>query len=572
MKRPRPLAMLAVPAAVFLACGIALTAGAAPAVAATNLLANPGFEAGSLSGWTCSPIDSVTAAPVHSGSHALAGAASNSDDAQCAQAVSVQPSSSYVLTGWVEGNYVYLGDTGTGTTDTNTWTPSAPSWQQLSTTFTTGASTSSVTIYTHGWYAQGTYFADDLSLTGPGGSGGGGGGGTPTAPGAPTGLAVTGTTTSSASLSWTAPTGTVTGYNIYKNGARTATATGTSATVTGLTAATSYTFTVTATNSVGESPASNSVSATTTAAGGGGGGSTGAGSFAVAPYADLTNNQEPMLNAAATQAGLKAFSAAFVISSGCTPIWGDTLPVTNDPTVTSEITTAEADGAQPIVSFGGESGVELAQSCTNLSQLTAAYQSVISTLKIAHIDFDIEGAGIADTADNALRFQAIKALEAANPGLVVSVTIPVNPNGPDFNGQAFLQQAQSSGARIDLINVMAMDYGPSWDTGGANMGADAVEAAQDTLAFAQTLWPSMTYANIGVTPMIGVNDDSAEVFSEANAQTLLSFAQQNHLGRLSFWSVDRDQPCGGSASGLPACSEISQASLDFTKIFVKYTG
>ena len=43
----------------------------------------------------------------------LAGAASASDDAQCTQTVSVQPSSSYTLTGWVQGSYVFLGDTGT---------------------------------------------------------------------------------------------------------------------------------------------------------------------------------------------------------------------------------------------------------------------------------------------------------------------------------------------------------------------------------------------------------------------------------------------------------------------------
>jgi Fibronectin type III domain/Glycosyl hydrolases family 18/Carbohydrate binding domain len=570
MKHPRLLVLLAAPVAVLLAGGAALTAAAAPAAAATNLLANPGFETGSLSGWTCSATDSLTTSPVHSGSDALKGAASNTDDAQCAQTVSVQPSSSYTLSGWVEGAYVYIGDSGTGTSDTSSWTPSATSWQQLSTSFSTGASTTSVTIYVHGWYAQGTYYADDLSLTGAAGSGSGGGGGT-TVPAAPAGLTVTGTTSSSASLSWTAPAGTVTSYNIYENGTKVSSAAGTSATVSGLAASTTYTFAVTAVNSAGESARSASAQATTSAVSGGGGG-TGSGSYAVAPYADMTNNQEPMLNSAATQAGLKAFSAAFVIGSGCTPIWGDTLPVTNDPTVTSEITTAESDGAQPIISFGGEAGIELAQSCTNLSQLTAAYQSVINTLHVTHIDFDIEGAGIADTADNETRFQAIKALESANPGLVVSLTIPVNPNGPDFNGDAFLEQAQASGARIDLINVMTMDYGSSWDTSGASMGSYAVEAAQDTLAFVKTLWPSMTYANIGDTPMIGQNDDSAEVFTEANAQTLVSFAEQNHLGRLSFWSVDRDQPCGGSVSGLPACSEISQQSLAFTKIFTAYTG
>jgi hypothetical protein len=567
MKRTRLRSLIAALTAAWLAL-LGLTAAVAPASAATNLLTNPGFETGTLSGWTCSATDHVTGSPVHSGSDALAGAASASDDAQCTQTVSVQPSSSYTLTGWVQGSYVFLGDTGTGTTDTDTWTAAAPGWQQLSTSFSTGASATSVTVYVHGWYGEGTYYADDLSLTGPSGSGGGGGGSS--APAAPAGLAVTGTTASSVSLSWTAPSGTVTGYHVYKNAALATSVTGTTATVTGLAAATTYSFTVTAYNSTGESAASGAVQATTASSGGGGGGSPG--SFAVAPYADMTNNQEPMLNEAATQAGLKAFSAAFVIGSGCTPIWGDTLPVTSDPTVTGEITTAEADGAQPIVSFGGEAGTELAVSCTNLSQLTAAYQSVINTLHVTHIDFDIEGAEIAYTANNATRFQAISALEAANPGLVVSVTIPVLPSGPDANGQAFLAAAKAAGTRIDVINAMAMDYYGSYDTGGAAMGTDAVDAAQATLAYAKTLWPSMTYANIGVTPMIGQNDDPAEVFTEADAQTLVSFATQNHLGRLAFWSVDRDQPCGGSVSGLPACSEISQQPLDFTKIFLKYTG
>src|SRR5260370_15560734 len=128
MKPSRLRALLAAPAVALLASITALTAGVAPASAAANLLANPGFETGTLSGWTCSALDSVTRSPVHSGSAALAGAASSASTAQCTQPVSVQPNSSYTLSGWVEGSYVFLGDTRTRTPDTH---PSPPSTTRL---------------------------------------------------------------------------------------------------------------------------------------------------------------------------------------------------------------------------------------------------------------------------------------------------------------------------------------------------------------------------------------------------------------------------------------------------------
>jgi chitinase len=96
----------------------------------------------------------------------VSGAASSSDFAQCQQVVSVQPNHTYNLSAWVDGNYTFIGVTGSGTTDTSTWTPNTGgAYQKLSTSFTTGGSTTSVTIWVHGWYAQGTYFADDFSLT-----------------------------------------------------------------------------------------------------------------------------------------------------------------------------------------------------------------------------------------------------------------------------------------------------------------------------------------------------------------------------------------------------------------------
>jgi hypothetical protein len=131
----------AVVALVLLAATVSTTAVSA----ATNLVTNPGFETGSLSPWTCDPgTAKVVTSPVHSGSYALAATPTSNLTAQCSQTVSVQPNTTYTLSAWVLGNYAYIGDTGTGTSDTSNWV-STSSWAQLSTTFTTGASTTSGT-------------------------------------------------------------------------------------------------------------------------------------------------------------------------------------------------------------------------------------------------------------------------------------------------------------------------------------------------------------------------------------------------------------------------------------------
>ncbi|MBX6371944.1 MAG: carbohydrate binding domain-containing protein, partial [Acidothermus sp.] len=165
MSRHRSVVAAAVASA---ATALAAVLVGLPAQAATNLIANPGFESGTLSPWSGSAC-AVVRSPVHAGSYALAGAASSSDNAQCQQVVSVSPGTTYSLSAYVNGNYVYLGVSGTGTTDVSTWTPTTNgAFTALSVTFTTGAATTSVTVWVHGWYGQGTYYADDFSLPGTG--------------------------------------------------------------------------------------------------------------------------------------------------------------------------------------------------------------------------------------------------------------------------------------------------------------------------------------------------------------------------------------------------------------------
>lgn len=152
--------------------------------AATNLVNNPGFETGTLSSWTCDAGDAVVSSPVHGGTHALQMNPTNSTTGQCTQTISVLANTAYTLSAFLQGNYAYVGVNG----GASTWTIST-SYTQLNVPFTTGAGVTSITIYVHGWYAQGSVYVDDVSLTGPAGTATA----TPTTGTNPTATATTGT-------------------------------------------------------------------------------------------------------------------------------------------------------------------------------------------------------------------------------------------------------------------------------------------------------------------------------------------------------------------------------------------
>jgi hypothetical protein len=375
------------------ACASMILLPGVGAAAGSNLATNSGFETGSTSGWSCDATASVVTSPVHSGSYALSDTPTGQNDGQCTQTVSVQPNSAYTLSAWVQGSYVYLGVTGTGTTDVSTWTPGASTYSQLSTSFTTGASTSTVSIYLHGWYGQPTYYADDVSLTGPGGSA--------QAPSAPSGLAVTATTSSSASLSWTGADGTVSGYNVYRNGSKVGTTTSSSYTDSGLSAATSYTYTVTAYNSIGESAPSASVKATT-ASSGGGGTSPGGGSLPAhvltGYWQDFTNAAEPLkLSSVPTGYGLVAVAFANADSAndgGVTfsidPDLSTALGGYSISDFTSDVATLHSRGQKVIISVGGQNGTISVASSSAATNFASSIDSLMSTYGFDGVDIDLE--------------------------------------------------------------------------------------------------------------------------------------------------------------------------------------
>ncbi|MFI1048175.1 carbohydrate binding domain-containing protein [Streptomyces griseoruber] len=556
-RRPwrRVLALLG-SAALALAGAIALPGTAE----AANILTNPGLESGSLSPWSCTgSLGQVVSSPVHSGSKALAGAVSSSDIAQCGQTVPVQPNTTYTLSGWVRGSYVYLGVDG----GASTWTSSPSAYSRLSVAFTTGAAQTSATVYVHGWYAQGTYYADDIGLDGPGG---GGGGPDTQAPSAPTGLTSTGKTSSSVSLTWGASsdnTG-VTAYDVYSGSSRVLSVSGTSATVGGLSPSTGYTFSVRARDAAGNvSGASNSVSVTTNA------GSGGTAFKQAAPYLYEGWGDPPNVSTVMSATGVKWFTMAFMLDGGgCNPMWDSTRPLTGgvDQSVINQVRSA---GGDIVPSFGGWQGSKLGANCSSASALAGALQKVIDAYGLKAIDMDIENTDeFENEAVQARILTALKTVKANNPGLRTIVTFGTSTTGPSYYGNRLIEQAKSIGADIDVFTVMPFDFG-----GGSDMYGNTVNATEGLKAKLKSTfgWDDATaYAHIGISGMNGLSDQQ-ENTTPAIWTQIRDWANSHHIARLAYWAVNRDRSCPGGGV-VSNCSGISQSTWQFTSITAGFTG
>ncbi|WP_405665746.1 glycoside hydrolase family 18 protein [Streptomyces sp. NBC_01166] len=404
----RPPVRLSGPTAVFsaalLAAGALVATAPAAGAADVDLASNGGFEAG-LDGWSCTGgSGAAVSTPVRSGTSALKATPAGSDNARCSQTVTVKPDSTYTLGAWVQGSYVYLGASGTGTTDVSTWTQSAGAYKQLTTSFRTGPATTSVTVYTHGWYGTPAYYADDLTLTGPGGD-------PVTVPATPTGLRAGTATASSVPLSWTASAG-ATGYRVYRGGTKILDATGTSATVTGLTAASAYSFQVSAVNAAGESAKSAAVGVTT-ATGGGGGGDAGLPAHALVGYLHSSfangSGYTRMVDVPDSWDVINlAFGEPTSVTSG--DIRFSLCPVDECPNVESEaefkaaIKAKQAAGKKVLISIGGQNGQVQLGSTAARDTFVSSVSKIIDTYGLDGLDIDFEGHSLSlNTGDTDFR-------------------------------------------------------------------------------------------------------------------------------------------------------------------------
>ncbi|WP_320783905.1 glycoside hydrolase family 18 protein [Streptomyces sp. CRN 30] len=457
------------------ALALSVTVVGQASAADVNNAKNAGFEAG-LGNWTCTAgSGAAVSSPVHGGAAALKATPAGQDNARCAQTVAVQPNSTYTLGAWVQGGYAYLGVTGTGTTDVSTWTPDSSAWKQLSTSFRTGASTTSVTVYTHGWYGQQPYYVDDVSVFGP--DGGGGGDGPVVVPSAPAAPSVSATTSSSVSLAWNTVSG-ATGYNVYRDGTKVTTVTGTSATVTGLAASTSYSFQVTAVNSAGESAKSAAVTGRTTEQSGGpGGGDLPA--HAVTGYWQNFDNGATVQRISDVPDAYDIIAVAFADATTVPGAVTFNLASAelNGYTVDqfkADVAAEQAAGKKVIISVGGEKGTVSVADTASATNFANSVYSLMQTYGFDGVDIDLEN-GLNPT----YMTQALRALSAkAGPDMILTMA-PQTIDMQSTSGSYF----QTALNVKDILTVVNMQYYNS----GSMLGCDGKVYSQGSVDFLTAL-------------------------------------------------------------------------------------
>jgi hypothetical protein len=260
------------------------------------------------------------------------------------------------------------------------------------------------------------------------------------------------------------------------------------------------------------------------------------------------------------KSGLNEVTIAFVLSNGgC----NTTQDIEQN---LSDVKAFTAAGGHVKASFGGADGNYVESQCANATALAAAIESFVEATGITDLDFDVEQDPMETDAVNAMRGAALKMVQDSK-GIKVAFTLPANPSpggGLTDEGKSVVSNAVAAGVTVSHVNFMTMDYGDGY--GGSALAPVVIGSLNDghtqIMSLVSGISAEAAWGMVGVIPMIGKNDDS-EVFSLDDAKTVAQFATTNHIGLVSFWSIDRDQP----GSDYNNASTVETTAFAFDAIF-----
>jgi chitinase len=269
--------------------------------------------------------------------------------------------------------------------------------------------------------------------------------------------------------------------------------------------------------------------------------------------------------------GIEDLTLAFMLSHGkCTPEWDGERPLLGGAEEAA-IEAVRGAGGDVDVSFGGWSGKKLGSSCKTPAALAGAYQKVIEAYSLHAIDIDIEHGEFTNKKTRVRVVEALASVQRANPGLEISITFGTAENGPERDGQSLIADAAAIGFQPSVWTIMPFDFGaPVSDMGAVSIAA--AEGLERDLASSYALSAAAAYEHVGISSMNGRTDESDETVSASNFSAMLAFSQLRHLGRLTFWALNRDRACSGKLDEGESCSGIAQQPYEFTDLLAQFHG
>ena len=286
------------------------------------------------------------------------------------------------------------------------------------------------------------------------------------------------------------------------------------------------------------------------------------------PYVYLGNGDNFKLTACDDALRQKFYTLAFIIADKQhNPSWFGEIPLSRN-FYADEIAAIRQRGGDVVCSFGGEAGAEIAMTQKDPAALEAQYQAVVDQYKFTWLDFDIEGDNLEKHPEaNHLRNTALAMLQRKYPNLIVSYTLPVDPDGITDASQKLLADAKTQGVVVHSANIMVMFFGNKFVSTGRGEGQLGIDSAIKARSQIQLIDPNI---QIGLCPCIGTNGGHKEVFTLSDAKALRDFADKTDwICSLSFWSMNRDSELhhGGDTS-----SEIEGPHpWDFSNAFKSFS-
>lgn len=267
----------------------------------------------------------------------------------------------------------------------------------------------------------------------------------------------------------------------------------------------------------------------------------------------------------------------------CSPSWGGYFTLDQaaaDLGLETQVADIRRGGGEVLVSFGGAAEDELATACTDPVALATAYRGVIDRYDLDVLDLDVELNDLEDSEANLRRASVVAELQAERPAedpLGVWLTLPVGSTGLGEQSLSLVSGMLDAGVELDGVNIMTMNYGDGTpqersmlDVSTAAAGAAHAQLRDAYADAGQALSDELVWNRMGLTPMLGVNDVEGELLTVADAEALNAFARERGIGRMSYWSVNRDRPCGpeiaADEGAVGTCSGTEQQGGEFARV------